>query len=157
MTTFYQNIPDDLMLPYGISAQLYSCETPRGLFSFTQSALYTLLVDCPGWNITQVIVAHWYTLQHNIYGPLARCAKLRVAHAPKMSWTLSPPPRVSDLDMHHGTCVTHVSWCMPRSLTSGFLWIWWRGKRSRHSRRMRNPQIYVSGKRPIVVDVTVTM
>ena len=25
----------------------------------------------------------------------------------------------------------------------------WRGKRSRHSRRMRNPQFYVSGKRPI--------
>ena len=26
----------------------------------------------------------------------------------------------------------------------------WRGKRSRHSRCMRNPQFYVSGKRPIV-------
>ena len=25
----------------------------------------------------------------------------------------------------------------------------WRGKRSQHSRRMRNPQIYVSGKRSI--------
>ena len=25
----------------------------------------------------------------------------------------------------------------------------WRGKRSRHSRPMRNPQFYVSGKRPI--------
>ena len=25
----------------------------------------------------------------------------------------------------------------------------WRGKRSRHSRRMRSPQIYVSGKRPV--------
>ena len=24
--------------------------------------------------------------------------------------------------MHHGTCVTHVPWCMPGSLTSGFLW-----------------------------------
>ena len=24
--------------------------------------------------------------------------------------------------MHHGTCVTHVLWCMPGSLTSGFLW-----------------------------------
>ena len=26
----------------------------------------------------------------------------------------------------------------------------WRGKRSRHSRRMHNPQFYVSGKRPMV-------
>ena len=29
-----------------------------------------------------------------------------------------------------------------------FLWRRWRGKRSRHSRRMRNPQFYVSGKSP---------
>ena len=28
-----------------------------------------------------------------------------------------------------------------------FLCSWWRGKRSRHSRRMRNPQFYASGKR----------
>ena len=53
----------------------------------------------------------------------------------------------SDPDMHHGTCVAHVPWCMSGSLTDGFLWSQWRGKRSRHSRHMRNPQIYVSGKR----------
>ena len=63
---------------------------------------------------------------------------LRVAHAPGMPGTFF---------MHHGACVTHVSLCMPGSLTSGFLWSRWRGKRSRHSRRMRNPQFYVSGKR----------
>ena len=57
--------------------------------------------------------------------------------------------RVSDPDMHHGTCVTLVSWCMPGSLLSGFLWSRWRGKCSRHCRRRRNPQFYVSGKRPI--------
>ena len=39
-----------------------------------------------------------------------------------MPGTFSPPPRVSDPDIHHGTCVTHVPWCMPGSLTSGFLW-----------------------------------
>ena len=72
-----------------------------------------------------------------------------VAHAPGMPGTFSPSPRVSDPDMHHGTCVTHVSWCTPGSLTSGFLWSRWRGKRSRHSRRMRNQQFYVSGKRPM--------
>ena len=63
----------------------------------------------------------------------------------------SPPLRVSDPDMHHGTCVTHVPWCMTGSLTSGFFWSRWRGKRSRHSRRIRNPRFYVSGKRPIVL------
>ena len=52
-------------------------------------------------------------------------------------------------DMHHGTCVTHVPWCMPGSLTCGFLWNRWQGKRSRHSWRMRNPRFRVSGKRPM--------
>ena len=85
---------------------------------------------------------------HN--GPLARYVKLRVAHAPRMPGTFSLPPLVSDPDMHHGTCVTHVPRCMPGSLTSGFLWCRCRGKRSRHSRRMRNPQFCVSGKRPMV-------
>ena len=54
--------------------------------------------------------------------------------------------RVRDPDRHHDTCVTHVPWCMPGTLTSGFLWSRWH---SRHSRRMRNPQFYVSGKRPM--------
>ena len=90
---------------------------------------------------------------HNFFlwchGPLARYVKLRVAHATGMPGTFSLPPRVSDPDMHHGTCVTHVSWCMPGSLTSGFLWSRWRRKRSRHSRRMRNQQFYVAGKMSI--------
>ena len=68
-----------------------------------------------------------------------------------MAGTFYPLPRVSDPDMHRGTCVTHVPWCMLGSLTSGFLWRRWRGKRSRHSWRMRNPQFYVSGKRPILI------
>ena len=28
--------------------------------------------------------------------------------------------------IHHGTCVTRVPWCMPGSLTCGFLWSRWR-------------------------------
>ena len=62
-----------------------------------------------------------------------------------------PPTRINDPDMHHATCVTHVQWCIPGSLISGFLWSRWRGKRSRHARRMRNPHFYVSGKRPMDV------
>ena len=83
------------------------------------------------------------------YGPLARHVKLRVAHAPGMPGTFSSQPRFSYPDMHHGSCVTHLPWCIPGSLTSGFLWSRWWGKRSRHSRRMRNPQFHVSGKRPM--------
>ena len=67
-----------------------------------------------------------------------------------MPGKFSPPPLVSDPHMHHGTCLTHVPWCMPGSLTSGFLWNRWRGKRTRHSRRMSNPQFCVSVKRSIL-------
>ena len=88
----------------------------------------------------------WHDSPH---GPLARYVKLQVVHTPGMPGTFSPPLRVSNPDMYHGTCATHVPWCMPGSLTSGFVWRRWRGKCSRHSRRMRNPQIYVSGKRPM--------
>ena len=53
------------------------------------------------------------------------------------------------------TCITAREWrtcrdaCRDRLLISGFLWSRWRGKCSRHPRRMRNPQFYVSGKRPM--------
>ena len=62
--------------------------------------------------------------------PWASCQirKIAGAHAPGMPGTFSQPPRVSNPDMHHGTCVTHVPWCMPGSLTRVFLWIRRRGK-----------------------------
>ena len=58
-------------------------------------------------------------------GPLARYVKVRVAHAPRIPEMFSPPPPstlkplVSDPDMHHDTCVTHVPWCVSGSLTRG--------------------------------------
>ena len=94
---------------------------------------------------------HWqfpFNVLYTVHlGPLARYVRLWVAHAPGMPETFSRPPQVSDPDTYHGTCVTHVPWCMPGSLSSGFLWSRWRQKRSRHSRCMRNPSFYVSGKR----------
>ena len=52
------------------------------------------------------------------HGPRASYVNLWVVHAPVIPGTFSPPPRVIDPDMHHGTCVTHVPWCMPGSITS---------------------------------------
>ena len=98
-----------------------------------------------GWNVSSMQHA-----QH--HGPLARYVKWRVAHAPGMPGTFSSPPWVSDPDTYHGMCVTHVLWCKPGSLTTSFLWSQGRGKRSWHSRSMRNQQFYVSGKRPMVAD-----
>ena len=61
-----------------------------------------------------------------------------------------PLPRVSDPDMHLSMCVTLVPWCMTGAKASGFFWRRWRGKPSQHSRRIRNPQLCVSGKGPVV-------
>ena len=55
------------------------------------------------------------------HGPLTRYAKLRLVHAPGIPGTFSPPPRVINPDMHHGTCVPHVPLSMPGWLISGFL------------------------------------
>ena len=82
--------------------------------------------------------ARGYGWNHN-YWPLTGYVKLRVVHAPGMLGMFSPPPRDSGPNMHHGTCMTHMPGCMPGSLTSGFLQSRWRGKRSWHSRCMRNP------------------
>ena len=87
-----------------------------------------------------------------LHGPLTRYVKLWVAHAPGMQGTfflghrLQRKPLVTDSGMHHvnGTCVRHVPVMYVRIAYPRL-----RGKRSRHSRHMRNPQVYVSGKRPI--------
>ena len=75
---------------------------------------------------------------NDFHRPFTRYAKWRVLHAPGMLWTFSPSPRVSNPDLHHDTGVTHVPWSMTGSLTSGFLWFWYRGKRFRYCRCMRN-------------------
>ena len=82
-------------------------------------------------------------------GLLPDTQKMRVAHTLELPGTVSPPPRVSVPDMHPGTCVTHMPWCMPRLWINGFFWSRWREKRSWHSRRMRIPQFCVFGKRPM--------
>ena len=85
-------------------------------------------------------------------GPLTRYVKLLVAHAPGMPGTFSPPPisketasyrsRHTSRHVCHARAVMHVGIANPR----------WRGKWSRHPRRMRNPQFYVSGKRPMATN-----
>ena len=85
--------------------------------------------------------------------PWASCQirKIPGAHAPGMPRRFSQLPQVSDPDMHHGTCVTHVPWCMSGSLTSGFLWNRRRGKTFPAFPAHAQPAIfYVSGKRPMI-------
>ena len=66
------------------------------------------------------------------HGTFVRYVKLQIVYAPGRSGTFSSPPRVSDPDVHHGTCVAHVPCWMSGSLTRGLLWTQWRGKRSLH-------------------------
>ena len=83
----------------------------------------------------------YYSIKYCHHGPLTSQILRKVTHAPGLPGPfhrLQRKPLVSDPTMHH------VPWCMLGSLSHG-----WRGKRFRHSRRMRNPQFYVSGKRPI--------
>ena len=56
-----------------------------------------------------------------IHGPFTRYIKWWVAPAPGMfsRHRLQRKPLVSDPGIHHGTCVTHVPWCMSGSLTCG--------------------------------------
>ena len=58
---------------------------------------------------------------------------------------LQRKPLASDPGMHHGTCVTHVPWCMSGSLTRG-------GKTFPVIPAHAHPQFYVSGKRPMVIE-----
>ena len=73
----------------------------------------------------------WLCIQHQWTRPSwasYQIHKIAGAHARRMPGTFSPSAQVSDPGMHHGTCVTHVPWCMPGSLTNGFLWNRRRGK-----------------------------
>ena len=117
---------------------------------YTPRNIHTPFLFDSSWSILPNVLRMTSMVSRKFYhGPLVRFVKLWVVHAPGMPGTFYPSSRVSDPDMHHGTCVMHVPWCMPGSLTSGLLGSRWRGKRSRHSRRMRKPQFYVSGKKPL--------
>ena len=90
------------------------------------------LINVTGWTVIGIDCDVLLTGEVNFgtHGPLVRYVKLRVAHARGMPGTFSPLQLVSDPDMHHGTCVTHVPWCMLGSLNNGSRWSRWRGKRS---------------------------
>ena len=89
------------------------------------------------------------------HGPLTRYVKLCVAHPPGLPGTFSPPPasmeNASLWSRHASRHVRHARAVMH----AGISILWGRGKRSRHSRRMRNPQFYVSGKRPIMSSLNI--
>ena len=103
-----QHIVYDYLTPTNGYMSEYRCErllTIKGCHTFwTMPSICRIVCSYQSSRCAQKGAGH---------GPLARYLKLRVAHVPGIPGTFSPPPRVSNPDMHHGTCVTHVSWCMP--------------------------------------------
>ena len=91
------------------------------------------------------------------HGPLARYVKLRIAHAPGMPGTFSPATagqrsRYASRHVRHARAVMHVGIASQQFPLKSEA-----EKRSRHSRRMRNPQFCVSGKRSMIVCLDVTI
>ena len=76
---------------------------------------------------SQFLSQPWSVFPHTSHQPWAsyQIRKTGRCACAGNAWNVFP-------DMHHGTCVTRVPWCMPISLTSDFLWSRWRGKRSLH-------------------------
>ena len=99
------------------------------VYHFTTTAKQSLLAPCMcispqiHWELTTTFPFDWLNATDTPFnGPLTRCVNLRVANAPGMPGTFSPPltskeTLVSDPGMHHGTCVTHVPWYMSGSLS----------------------------------------
>ena len=130
-------------------------------FVFPLNSLHTTSSYLLNGNVAHGIACCPKCSKHQTVYTLASCQIRKIAGCtcPGNARNVFPPSQVSDPNVHHVACVTHVPWCMPGSF-SGFLWSRWREKRSRHSRRLRNPQVYVSGKRPMlcgVVAVTIVV
>ena len=131
---------DPCMIPYGVTRPQGFVWVIWSLITLTCISIYTNVCQCKNLLLKMCeggrgSIKELFSTSH---GPLARYIKMRVAHAPGMPGAFSPSARVCDPDMHHGTCVTHVPWCMPGLLNRGFLWNRWWGKHSWHSWRMCN-------------------
>ena len=100
-------------------------------------------------NLKRVIYDSIHAMLSITHRPLIRYVKLRIAHAPRMPGTFSPPPTsketASKRPRHAWRFVRDARAVMHVGIANRL----WRGKRSRHSRRMHNPQLNVFGKRPI--------
>ena len=101
-------------LPFKIYNKHHSLTKPVILITSWEPGMLPLLCI----KQTERIIINCFCKYH---GPLARYIKIAGAHAPGMSGTFYPSLRISNSDMKHGTCVTHVPWCMPGSLSSDFL------------------------------------
>ena len=83
------------------------------------------------------------------HGPLTRYEKLWVAHALGMLGTFSSPPTSKEIASQRSRHASRYVRDARVVMQVGFANPQWQGKRSRHYRRMHNPEFYASGKRPM--------
>ena len=115
--------PCELNTPFGHSPYT----TPHDILYY-KSHNYVIPDSIKNGHWMSLCLGQLYPFRAMSHGPLARYVNLTEFDQECRERFLQPP-----------RCVTHVPWCMSGSRTSGFLWSWCRGKRSRHSRRMRTP------------------
>ena len=84
---------------------LFSCKSYINLLSFPWDSNKSLGKILNNDGHFKRIRCPFYFVIPQQHGPLTRYVKLWVGHAPGMPMTFSRPPRVSDPDMHHSTCV----------------------------------------------------
>ena len=120
-TNCYSNV----MLTIGTKKK-YSLTTRP--YSKLSTLFFHRPVSIPLQHIRIFVIFMIYDIPKCMAWTSCQIREIASAHAPGMPGTFSPSPQVSDPDMHHGTCVTHVPWCMPGSLTTGFIWNRRRGK-----------------------------
>ena len=78
-------------------------------------------MDCPAWRH----IGYWKCRRRGLTWASYQIRKTAVCTCAGNAGNVSPRRRfsrklpVSDPGMHHGTCVTHVPWCMSGSLTCG--------------------------------------
>ena len=122
-----------LLLTYEHQLWLGTCGLHTSWSAYHMAAINSKMTNIDIGTVTPIIISHRVAVndgdrnkQHQLkyFMTWASCQirKLRVMDAPGRPGTFSPPPQVRDFDMHHGTCVTHLPWCMPGLLTSGFRW-----------------------------------
>ena len=122
----FSNWPKKLSYNY---SHLYQYIRDISSFEFVSTKLYQLSDRLIFWLYHPRTASRRDWLEFISYhGPLTRYVKLQVVHVPGMPGTCPP-------------CVAHVEIANPRM----------QGKRSLYSRRMSNPQFYISEKRPIAL------
>ena len=95
--------------------------THFGIWCYAMSHLWKYIGKAPIWHTrtSDTFVAlniAWASYQIR---KIARCACAGNAGNVFPRRRFQRKPLVSDPGMHHGTCVTHVPWCMSGSLTRG--------------------------------------